>query len=171
MATGATLDELDRGILRLLQDDGRRPFREIARQVGVSERTVRVRFRRMEEAGVVRILAFADPFALDHQVLAIVLLRVQPDAQERVVSTLTDWPEISYVSTVIGRPDVLLQVVCRDNEALWDLVTHRVRGLGGVIETETMIETHVHKFTYRYPSLALEGGAGSKTRAGLPPAR
>ncbi len=158
MAGGTTLDKIDRGILGHLQEDGRRSFREIARQVGVSERTVRVRVRRLQDAGVLRVVAFVDPFSLDHQVLAIVLLRLDPDAQERIVATLADWPEISYVSTVIGRPDALLQVVCRDNEDLWDLVTHRIRALGGVLESETMIETHVHKFTYTYPSLTGDDG-------------
>ena len=80
MATEEPLDHLDREILRNLQEDGRRAFREIARSLGVSEATVRTRFRRLQDSGILRILAFADPFRLGGSVLALVLLRVQADA-------------------------------------------------------------------------------------------
>lgn len=55
------LDDVDEAILRELQVDGRRAYREIARTVGVSEGTVRTRVKRLREAGLLRILAFVDP--------------------------------------------------------------------------------------------------------------
>lgn len=152
-SAGLELDDLDRRILAELQEDGRRPFREIARQAGVSERTVRSRVKRMQDAGVLRILAFADPFQLGHQVLAFALLRVDAGAHDRIVETLSTWREASYVSSLMGRWDVYVQLVCLDNERLWDLVNHRIRGLDGVLETETTIEMRVHRFTYTYPLL------------------
>jgi Lrp/AsnC family transcriptional regulator for asnA, asnC and gidA len=151
MPPGQSLDELDRSIVRELQQDGRRPFREIARTLDVSERTVRARMRRMEAEGVLRVLAFVDPFALAHSILALVLLRVEADAHDRIIETVTAWDEVSYVSTLIGRADVYLQVICRDTDHLWQLVTRRLRGLDGVLETETMVENKVHKFVYAYP--------------------
>lgn len=151
--TDASLDDVDRGILGELQEDGRRSFREIARKLGVSERTVRGRVRRMQDAGLLRFLAFVDPQQLESSVLALLLLRVAADAHDRVVETLTSWSEVSYVSTLMGRADIYAQVICRDNDDLWRLVTHRVRGLAGVLETETMLEMKVHKFVYAYPAL------------------
>ena len=147
------LDAIDRGILRQLQEDGRRSFREISRVIGVSERTVRTRVRRMQDAGALRFLAFADPQQLENSVLALVLLRVAVDAHDEVVQTLTSWEEVSYVSTLMGRADIYAQVVCRDNQELWHLVSQRLRGLKGVLETETMTEMRVHKFAYAYREL------------------
>ena len=69
------------------------------------------------------------------------------------METLAAWPEVTYVSTLMGRADVYVQVICRDNEALWRLVTERLRTLEGVVETETLIEMKVHKFAYQYPGL------------------
>jgi transaldolase len=63
-------------------------------------------------------------------------------------AALTAMAEATYVSTLVGRADVYLQAICADNEALWSLVM-RIRALPGVLETETMIEIGVHKFTYR----------------------
>ena len=48
------VDSLDRAILSVLRDSGRAPFVDIAKQVGVTERTVRTRIRRLEDDGVVR---------------------------------------------------------------------------------------------------------------------
>jgi Lrp/AsnC family transcriptional regulator for asnA, asnC and gidA len=149
----AGLDDLDRAIVRELQEDGRRPFREIARKLDLSERTIRTRVRRMQDDGVLRILAFADPYRVGHVVLAMVLLRVEAGAHERVVETLTAWPEVSYISTLLGRSDIYVQVVCSDNDALWRLVNEGMRSLDGVLETETSLEVKVHKFIYSYPTL------------------
>lgn len=146
------LDETDRAILRELQEDGRRAFREIARKVGLSERTVRARVRAMHDAGDLRILAFVDPAALGHSVLALVFLRVAIDAHDVLVEELSSWPEVSYVSSLMGRQDICLQVMCRDNDDLWHLVNHRLRALEGVLETETMLEMRVHKFRYSMPA-------------------
>jgi Lrp/AsnC family transcriptional regulator for asnA, asnC and gidA len=153
MAPEESLDRLDREILRHLQEDGRKPFREIARSLDVSEGTIRVRFRRLQESGVLRILAFADPFRLGDSVLALVFLRVEAHAHDRIVEAVTAWPEVTYVSTLMGRADVYIQVICRDNQALWQLVMERMRTLDGVLETETMTEMKVHKFAYVYPGL------------------
>lgn len=143
------LDELDRQIIGELQEDGRRPFREIARNLGVSERTIRGRAKRLQDSGILRILAFADPFTVGKSVLALVLLRVEALAHDRLVEQISAYSEVSYVSSLIGRADIYAQLICRDNEHLWELVNQRLRGLDGVLETETMMEMKVHKFIYR----------------------
>jgi Lrp/AsnC family transcriptional regulator for asnA, asnC and gidA len=142
------IDDLDRNIVAELQEDGRRPFREIARHLGVSERTIRNRTKHLQDAGILRILAFADPYKVGHSVLALVLLRVEALAHDQLVDAITAYPEVTYVSSLIGRADIYVQVICRDNEHLWELVNKRLRRLEGVIETETMMEMKVHKFIY-----------------------
>jgi Lrp/AsnC family transcriptional regulator for asnA, asnC and gidA len=142
------LDNVDRGILEQLQSDGRRSYRQIARLVGVSEGTVRTRVRRLQDAGVLRVLAFVDPSRLGDSMLALVMIRLESSHHDTVVATLAEMPEATYVSSLVGRADVYIQIICRDNEALWRLVS-RIRELPGVLETETMLEIEVHKFTYR----------------------
>jgi Lrp/AsnC family transcriptional regulator for asnA, asnC and gidA len=126
------LDLVDEAILEALQGDGRRSFRDIA----------------LQEAGVLRVLAFVDPSRLGKSVLALITARVDPEHQSRVVDACTAWPETTYVSSLIGRADIYMQVICADNETLWGVV-NRLRALPGVTETETMLEMEVHKFAYR----------------------
>ena len=141
-------DDTDRAILRELQEDGRRSFRAIARSVGVSEGTVRTRVRRLEDAGALRILAFVDPSRLGHSVLAGVLVRCETESLNAFTDPVVAMPEVTYASSLLGRADFYIQVICADNDALWDVV-RRVRAITGVRETETLLEMQVHKFTYR----------------------
>ncbi|MFC9514960.1 Lrp/AsnC family transcriptional regulator [Nocardiaceae bacterium NPDC056970] len=144
------LDDIDRGILRLLQGDGRMPYRQIARELGVSEGTVRIRTGRMQESGVLNIVAIADPFRLGYRVLAFLLVRVEPGHHDHVVTEFTAWEEATYVSTCIGHADVYVQLVCRDNDHLNDLLHKRIPEIGGVREFETFMELKMHKVSYEY---------------------
>jgi Lrp/AsnC family transcriptional regulator for asnA, asnC and gidA len=151
--TPRRLDELDRGIISHLQQDGRRPFRAIARALGVAEGTVRLRAVRLQEEGMLRILALADPFALGYAVQASVLVRVTPAAHAQVAETLTEWPEVMYLSSCAGPADLYMHIVCRDHDDLWRLLVERLGAVTGVVGTETLMELRVHKARYVYPGL------------------
>jgi Lrp/AsnC family transcriptional regulator for asnA, asnC and gidA len=147
------LDRLDRAIISQLQEDGRRPLRAIARSLGVGEGTVRFRTTRLQEEGILRILALADPFALGYAVQASVLVRVSPTAHARVAETLTGWPEVMYLSSCAGSADLYMHIICRDHDDLWRLLAERLGSVEGVVGTETLMELHVHKARYVYPGL------------------
>jgi Lrp/AsnC family transcriptional regulator for asnA, asnC and gidA len=147
------LDEVDQEIVRQLQQDGRRSYREMARSLDVSEGTVRWRVKRLQDTGALRIAAIADPFRLGYMVLASMFLKVSPHELEHVIDVLVQWQEVVYVSSCTGRVDVYIQVVCRSHEDLWELVARRIPAIGGVIETETLMELKVHKLQYVYPGL------------------
>ncbi|HLH67377.1 MAG TPA: Lrp/AsnC family transcriptional regulator [Solirubrobacteraceae bacterium] len=156
------LDALDRAIISQLQVDGRRPFRAIARSLGVAEATVRFRATRLQEEGVLRILALADPFRLGFAVQASVLIRVEPAAHRSVAATLATWPEVMYLSSCAGSADLYMHLICRDHDDLWRLMAERLGAVEGVVGSETLMELHVHKARYVYPGLtdALAGGGG-----------
>lgn len=147
----AQLDSLDSEIIKLLQQDGRMPYREIARQIGVSEGTVRFRAGRLFQSGAITVIAIPDPFRLGYRILAFTLLKVDPDRQEHVIKALTAWDEVTYVSSCTGRADIYMQIVCRDHDHLWDLLYQRIPEIGGVKETETFMELKMHKVSYGYP--------------------
>ncbi|MDQ8702594.1 Lrp/AsnC family transcriptional regulator [Streptomyces sp. LHD-70] len=142
------LDDLDRAIIAELEQDGRRAFREIARSLDVSEGTVRSRFRRLEESGVLKITAFADPGRFSQGRLAQIFLRVAPDHHDAVVAALCACVEISYVSTTLGRADVFAQVLVADDRDLWEFLHRRVRPLEGVTDVESVLEVAVHKLWF-----------------------
>ena len=89
--------------------------------------------------------------AKGHTELALMLVRVEGAAQEAIVEQLASWSETTYVSSLAGRADIYAQLICADPDALGAVIT-RTRALPGVIETETMLELGVHKFTYSHDS-------------------
>src|SRR3954468_471445 len=81
-------NDIDRAILRELQEDGRRSFRAIARSVGVSEGTVRPRVGLIGDAGAVRIRAFVNPSRLGQSVVAIVLVDCETESLDALAESV-----------------------------------------------------------------------------------
>jgi Lrp/AsnC family transcriptional regulator, regulator for asnA, asnC and gidA len=152
------LDKMDRAIIRLLQHDGRLPYREIARQLGVAEGTIRLRANRLTRSGALTIVAIADPFRLGYRVLAFSLLKVVPEKQQSVIDALMSWDEITYISSCTGRADLYAQLVCRDHDHLWELLYERMPTVGGITDSETFMELKMHKVSYIYPRTVQDQG-------------
>lgn len=145
-----TLDDLDRQILKRLQQDGRMPYRQIARELGVSEGTIRSRTGRMQDTGVLTVVAIADPFRLGFRVLAFCLLQVEPGAQSAAIEELVEWDETTYVSDCIGEADIYVQIVCHDNDHLHQILHERLPAINGIRSCKTFVELKMHKVSYQY---------------------
>jgi Lrp/AsnC family transcriptional regulator for asnA, asnC and gidA len=152
------MDELDRLILQTLQEDGRTPFTRIARQASVSETTIRSRYRRLVEDGIVRTVGIVDPYALDFEAPAIIGISVEPGMIDEVAKKLAGLPEVSYLVMTLGSFDLVVEVFCRDLSHINDLLTHQIHLMPGVRSTETFMIAQSYKLSYCW-SPALGGGA------------
>ncbi len=154
------MDELDRLILQTLQEDGRAPFTQIAKQAGVSETTIRSRYRSLVAEGIVRTVGIVDPYTLGFQAPAIISISVEPSTAEQVAKAITELPEVSYLVMTLGTCDLVVEVFCRDLPHLTNLVTRQIRVIPGVRSTETLIIARSYKLSYRWsPALELEAEA------------
>ncbi len=143
------LDVVGKAILRQLQEDGRRSYTAIGEAVGLSEAAVRQRVKALVESGVLQIVAVTDPITLGFGVMASIGVRVSGDARE-AADAISAIPEVDYCVLTSGRFDLLLELVCRDNEHLLSIINDQIRPVPGVSETETSICLRVHKQTYNY---------------------
>jgi Lrp/AsnC family transcriptional regulator, regulator for asnA, asnC and gidA len=155
------MDELDRLILHRLQEDGRTPFTEIARQSGVSETTVRSRYQHLVEAGIVRTVGIIDPYALGFQAPAILAVAVEPGTDDQVARAIASLTEASYLVTTLGPSDLIVEVFCQDLQHLNRLVTQQIRLIPGVRRTETLMITRSYKLSYRWSPVELDASRGS----------
>jgi Lrp/AsnC family transcriptional regulator for asnA, asnC and gidA len=155
------LDELDAAIFEHLQEDGRRAYRAIAQDLGVPEATVRFRVNRLVREGIVHLTATIHPQRLGG-LLVTLLIRVQVPQREAVISELSGWPEVMYLSSCTGRADLMLQVVTGGLRELSGLLTERLEQIKGVTEVETLIELEVVKAQYAFPP-SLQGHRSSQT--------
>jgi Lrp/AsnC family transcriptional regulator for asnA, asnC and gidA len=150
------LDEVDVAIIDELNEDGRRSFAAIARNLGLSEATVRSRFARLSRRGVVQVVLVADALALG-LVFAEVGVRVRGSTIARVVTQLEDVPEIDYISVCTGSFDLLIEIVCIDNDHMLRVLEERVRTAPGVDSIETFTILDVPKHSYRWTRLLASG--------------
>ena len=131
------------------QQDGRRSYTAISDAVGLSEAAVRQRVKALVECGVVQIVAVADPIGLGFGVMASVGVSVIGDAR-RAAQATSELEEVDCCVLTSGRDDLLVEIVCRDDEHLLSVIDDRIRTVEGVRETETSMCLRVHKQTYDY---------------------
>ena len=133
------IDTLDCRIIDLLMEDGRMPASVIARQVGISERSVRYRIERLVGNDVIRMTAVVNPQALGYKVIADVFIEVEPALIMDVAKILAEHESVSYVACSIGESDLSAQIVARDANEIYSLVTEFIGQLPGVRKTTTSI--------------------------------
>ena len=142
------LDDVSRAIIEQLQEDGRRPYARIAAAVGLSEAAVRQRVQRLLDAGVMQIVAVTDPLQLGFSRQAMVGVRVSGDPRE-VADRVAEFAEVDYVVISAGSVDLLVEVVCEDDDQLLETVA-RIRAVDGVQSTETHLYLGLRKQTYAW---------------------
>lgn len=146
------LDETDARIIEELNHDGRRPFTEIARHLGVNEATVRHRYARLVRRGIIQVVAISDALALG-LVFAEAGVRVRGRPVGQAVRALSEIPEVDYVAVCTGAYDLLIEVVCANNEHLLQVLDERVRAVPGVDSIDTFVILQVPKHSYRWTRL------------------
>jgi Lrp/AsnC family transcriptional regulator for asnA, asnC and gidA len=147
---GEEVSALDKRIIEHLQQDGRRPFTQIAADLGVSEAAVRARTNRLVERGILQVVGVTDPLKLGFHLQAMIGIRCEASMLMAVTEAVAAFPEVDYVVITAGTYDLLIEVVCEDNEALLRFLTDRLRTIEGVRDTETFVYLRMVKQTYQW---------------------
>ena len=114
------ITDSDRGILSLLRENGRMTFVDIAKEMGVSERTVRSHIRRMEEEGTIRKYTIREGGI---GLTALVRIRIGPGTEVGALAgEISGWENIEIVYEVSGQADLVALVHVDDTMALRDLL-------------------------------------------------
>lgn len=147
--TQPALDDTSKRIIELLQEDGRRPYAEIGREVGLSEAATRQRVQRMTDAGTIQIVAVTDPLQLGFHRMSMIGIRVTGDPRV-VAEQLTEITELAYVVVTLGSFDILVEAVCENDADLLDLIATRIRTVPGVVHTESLLYAGLYKDLYNW---------------------
>jgi Lrp/AsnC family transcriptional regulator for asnA, asnC and gidA len=126
------LDATDEAIIELLRQDGRMPFRTIARELNIAENTVRARVRRMEISDTMRVVAVTDIEAAGYGMLLAIGVQVEGRSPEAVAREMASIPEVFSVNVVVGAQDIEILVVARDQAELSELISDKLGALEGV---------------------------------------
>jgi Lrp/AsnC family transcriptional regulator, regulator for asnA, asnC and gidA len=144
-----SLDDVSLAIIEQLQEDGRRPYAAIGKAVGLSEAAVRQRVQKLQDQGVMQIVAVTDPLTVGFLRQAMVGITVEGDL-DAVADALAEIDEVDYVVITAGSFDLLVEIVCQDDEHLLEMISKRIRSLPGVRSTESFVYLKLRKQTYTW---------------------
>jgi DNA-binding Lrp family transcriptional regulator len=135
--TKIKIDETDRKILNLLQEDARRSFKDMAQRVGVSEATVFVRVRKLTKAGVVKSFkAILEPIIVGKGTIAFIMVKAAPNEYPNVLQELKKIKDIYEIYDVTGPSYAILKVRTENPERLAELID-QIGAIRGIESTET----------------------------------
>jgi len=143
------LDDVSKAIIEQLQTDGRRSYAEIGKAVGLSEAAVRQRVQKLTDSGVMQVVAVTDPMQLGFYRQAMIGIRVSGDTTV-VAAELGKLPAVDYVVLTAGSFDILVEVICENDDDLISLLNKKIRAIDGVQTTETFVYLKLLKQFYNW---------------------
>ncbi|MHA1677628.1 MAG: Lrp/AsnC family transcriptional regulator, partial [Promethearchaeota archaeon] len=130
------LDEKDRRILEMLIEDSRRPYREIAEEIGLSESTVRKRVIRMQQEGIIE--KFTIKICREDERCIIAFITLMPKNQSEIKELLRETqllPQCEEVYFLAGECGILIKVNVPEITEL-DALIENFRGRSDVKSVE-----------------------------------
>lgn len=134
------IDDLEKNIILALQDDARKSFKSIAKDIGVSEGTISNRVNRLMEKGILKLEARVDPFKLQNKVTALVGLNLHQRFHPEVLKKLQVLPNVNSVWVTTGKFDLFMEIMA---DSINDLNDFLFKSDFKKIEEITFTETHI----------------------------
>ena len=142
-------DATNKELIQLLNENGRRSFTELASQVGISEASARQRVNKLVATGIIRIAAIPNASAIGFTRKAMIGIRHEGSLGP-LAEKMRSLPEVSKVVVTAGGFDLLIEVVCRDDEHLVKLINESIRSIAGVQTTETFVYLKEEKQSFEW---------------------
>ncbi|MEM2907674.1 MAG: Lrp/AsnC family transcriptional regulator [Candidatus Hadarchaeales archaeon] len=141
------LDEIDRKLLDLLQEDAKLPYAQLAERLGISSSGVHKRMRRLVEAGVIKkFVAVVEPSSVGKKLKAFIGISTSPGACGEVIAKLAEHPEVLEIHEVAGEHDLFVKLITEDTLRLNELL-HEIDRIPGVSSTRTLVVLKTEKET------------------------
>jgi len=144
------IDPTEQRMIEILQLEGRKTVRQLAKEIGVSELTARRKLRRLTEENIIRIVATVDPFDVGYETPAVIGLRVDATRLEEVAEAIAKLPNVVYVAATTGSIDLLVEVMARTNRDLADFLLQHLSGIPGVRSSETNLIIRIFKQSWAW---------------------
>ncbi|HEX3502782.1 MAG TPA: Lrp/AsnC family transcriptional regulator [Xanthobacteraceae bacterium] len=149
------MDDIDRRILTVLQEDGRISLADLATRVGLSASPCLRRIRRLEHSGIIaRYVAVLDQSKVGLPVSVFVSIKLESqrvEALERFKKAIAKWPEVLECYLMTGPRDYLLRIVAADLEAYERFLKQKLTRIDGVSSIESSFALEQAKYSHVLP--------------------
>ena len=143
------IDELDRGIIKLLSKDGRMSVTELALQLSVTEKTVRLRYKNLVENDILSVVGVVNPLALGLKAGAIIQIKVMPRTIPVVIEELKKIRQVRFITLTSGEYPLLVQINVQDLDGITETV-YELNEIDEITEVNTLVQLEVFKNTFEY---------------------
>ncbi|MFF0830048.1 Lrp/AsnC family transcriptional regulator [Brevibacillus sp. NPDC003359] len=144
------LDDIDYGIIRALQGNARLPFTQIAKDLGVTEKTIRMRVQQLQDEGALSLVGIVNPVKAGFHVQAMIQVAVDAEKLDDVVAALTDTVEIRLIVLTSGEYQLFTQVLVTSNEELSQFLLKKLHKIPGISKTNVINELKILKSKYNF---------------------
>ena len=140
-------DEIDHLILQTLQNDGRKSFSDLAKELGMAVSTISKRYMNLVDCGILSIIGRVEPERIGLNAYAAINVQVDTVANvERVAQELMALPEVSFLALRTGDFQLEINVMCRDNSHLMEILRSNMDKINHVRKYEINMYLKVYKW-------------------------
>jgi Lrp/AsnC family transcriptional regulator for asnA, asnC and gidA len=134
------LDSLDKNILKMISDDARVPFLEVARACNVSGAAIHQRIQKLTNLGIIKGSVFVmDPEKIGYETCAYIGLNLKnPEDFDHVLEELKKIPEVTECHYTTGNFDMFIKIYARNNHHLLTIIHDQLQPLG-LSSSQTLI--------------------------------
>ncbi len=127
------MDEIDKKILQILQEDDKTQYQKISKQLGIGASTVHYRIKKLVKNGVIKnFSAEVEPEQVGYNTTAVIGMNVDPLKMDEIAKKLTTYDEVQVVTTSSGDHDIIVQVIAKDGKQLWRFINENIKTIDGV---------------------------------------
>jgi Lrp/AsnC family transcriptional regulator for asnA, asnC and gidA len=131
-----TIDEVDMNILSMLQDDARTPFTKIAKKLNVSDATIHLRVKKMENMGLIeKYTIVVNEEGLGKPITSYILIRINPGTVEQVCNELLQFDEVYEICEIHERYDIIVKIRGHNLDEVRDIIKN-LRSIPDILGSE-----------------------------------
>ncbi len=143
------LDKIDLEILRELLEDGTRSRASLARQLKMSEATIRKRIERLVKKEVMKIIALTNPLKMG-LIVASFMFQIKPGLVSKAASKLARYSNIQYLAVITGQFDLLAWGVFLNQNDVYNFINDEAPKLPGIVRSETQFHLNLVKRAHNW---------------------
>jgi len=144
------IDDIDLHIIKILNQDGRTPFSQIAKRLSVSTGMIRQRYHRLVQEGVLQVVAVTNPLLMGFTIMAHIGVKAEVSRLKEIADQIAAFEEVIYLVLLTGSYDLHIEVVCRDQAHLLNFLSNKLHSVEGIKDTESFICMQIAKEVYTW---------------------
>ena len=144
------LDAVDRGMIRLLQKDGRMPIVQLAKEMKISETTARTRLKRLIQEEIINVVAVSNPIKLGFEIIGNLKLNIDLKKKDAILERLKGIDQLNYIALTTGGADLDVEFIARSLDEFKALIFDHICKIDGVNSSEASLIVEIVKNTWDY---------------------